>query len=79
MIKILLSLLVGTSLFSQTTCNIVIEKHSLEIGNWVSEYQLSNDLSKRVLKDNNLEDATEDDIWKYFLSSKTSKNTTSRK
>jgi len=85
--NILFFLLVGTSLFAQTTCSAVIEKHPLEIGNWVSKSQMTNKLLKKSHKDAlsklphnpNLEHATEDDIWKYFLSSKTSKNSNSHK
>ena len=87
MTNMLFFLLVGTSLFSQTICSAVIEKHPLEIGNWVSKNQMSNKLLKNSRKDAlsqlqnnpNLEHASEEDIWKYFLSSKTYKNSNSHK
>jgi len=79
MIKIFLFLLFGTLLFGQIVSNVVIEKHPLEVGNWVNKYKESSKLLKKPLKNSlnnlrynpNLEHATENDIWKYFLSSKT--------
>jgi len=82
MIKIFLFLLFGTLLFGQIVGNVVIEKHPLEVGSWVSKYKESSKLLKKPLKNSlnhipynpNLEYATESDIWKYFLSSKATVN-----
>jgi len=80
MIKIFLFLLLGTFLFAQIKGNTIIERHTLEVGNWVDKYQEPNNLFKKPLKNSlndlhyksNLEHTTEGDICKYFLSSKTS-------
>jgi len=79
MIKIFLFLLFVTFSFAQIIGNTIIEKHPLEIGNWINKYKESNKFLRKPLKNsvNNLrynrrlEYATENDIWRYFLSSKT--------
>jgi len=74
MIKTALFLLVGTFLFSQTTNGMIIEQHTLEVGNWITESEVSKsdnlNESNVIPRNANLKSATEADIWKYFLSTK---------
>ena len=83
MLKYLLPLLVGTLLFSEYKNIEIIEKHRLKIVSCLTEEDISKsdefikrDIDKtfNTLANNpNLDNATEADIWKFFLSNKTNK------
>jgi len=83
MIKILIALFIGTLLFAQTDNKEIIKRHPLEIGNWITKEDMSKSdkflkrhIDKTLVilaKNPNLDNASEADIWKHFLSTKTSK------
>jgi len=83
MIKIMVSLLLGTLLLAQQEKADVINKHPLEVGEWgkIDNNTRSDRFIKRhidktleiLVKNPNLEGASENDIWNYFLSTKTAK------
>jgi len=70
--KVLITLLMGTFLFAQTNNIYIVKKHQKETGDLIIKKDSDDTLC--ILAENpNLDNATEKNIWKYFLSSKTAK------
>jgi len=81
--KMLIALFILILIFTQISANELINKHSLEVGSWLEKDNMTksdkfikrhiNETMVILSKNPNLDNASETDIWNYFLSSKTAK------